>query len=34
MAVLIFLTSKPLLLLLNLNEGLKLIFSSHQVYDI
>ena len=34
MAVLIFLTSKTLLLLLNLNKELKLIFSPHQVYDI
>ena len=32
--ILIFLTSKPSLLLLNLGKELKLIFSPHQVYDI
>ena len=34
MAILIFLTSKPSLLLLNLNKELKLTISPHQVYDI
>ena len=34
MAKLIFLTSKPSLLRLNLNKELKLIFLPHQVYDI
>ena len=33
MAILIFLTPKPSLLLLNLNKELKLSFSQHQVYD-
>ena len=34
MEMLIFLTSKPSLLLLDLNKELKLIFSPNQVYDI
>ena len=34
MAGLIFLTSKPSLLPLNLTKELKLIFSPNQVYDI
>ena len=33
MEMLIFLTSKPSLLLLDLNKELKLIFSPNQVYD-
>ena len=34
MAILIFLTSKHSLVLLNINKELKLVFSPHHVYDI
>ena len=33
MAIVIFLTSKPSLLLLNLNEEPRFIFSPYQIYD-